>query len=387
MTSNERQFGFACRTKLAGRARYRGRHVEHDRPRLDTRLQPAQEVDDDGDGQSRLDRVRRANARGGSLLLVTLIVLDSVTGGAASAVAQGDAEPIRLAYHATEGCPDEAGFVTRVRARTARARLAWAGESARTFTVVVEAGPTPSGHVTVEGGDRTEGTRRVQADSCSDVADALALVVALAIDPRSSAPQAPPPPPAPTSSSPQATEQRSGGGSLSAGADFVVATGVAPNLPVAGSPYLGWRATGETLFEPSLRLALLRAGSGMFAVATATGKAAFTWTVGRVDVCPIVWPRGVVRVIECARFEAGALDTMGTWDVAMTKTTTRPWLAAGPVARAEWSFLRWAFIDAEVGILVRLLEDRFYFKPDNTTVYQVPPIGVTGGAGVGVHFF
>src|SRR5258708_15601464 len=177
----------------------------------------------------RLDRVKRANGHGipggARYLLVTLIALDSVTGAAARAVAQESAEPIRLVYRASEGCPDEASFVARVRARTARARLAWAGESSRTFTVVVEAGPPPSGRVTVDNADQAEGTRRVQADTCSDVADALALVVALATDPRGYAAPAPAPPSsARVASPPPAMPAEPENRAFSAGPHLVVVT-------------------------------------------------------------------------------------------------------------------------------------------------------------------
>jgi hypothetical protein len=90
-------------------------------------------------------------------------------------------------------------------------------------------------------------------------------------------------------------------------------------------------------------------------------------------------------VTECARVEAGTLEVGGK-DVPSPRKALTPWLAAGPLARAQWSFLSWAFVDAEVGLLVRVTQDRFYFKSTNTTAYQVPLTGVTAGAGVGVHF-
>jgi hypothetical protein len=39
-------------------------------------------------------------------------------------------EPVRLLYQAASGCPDEASFVARIRARSPRARVAWHGEAA-----------------------------------------------------------------------------------------------------------------------------------------------------------------------------------------------------------------------------------------------------------------
>lgn len=350
-----------------------------------------------------------------------MIVFASAIGPAAPAVAQEEAEPIRLVYRASEACPDEGSFVARIRARTARARLAWAGEAARTFTVVTEAGPPPSGHVIVTGGDRPEGTRWVQGDTCSDVVDALALVVALAIDPRASSPaearpltaasmpasSAPPslalpdsPPDVPSASpAPRApvrtsraddtapegsvSEPTLKSGAFSAGADFAVATGVAPNALLGAAPYVGWRAKSARVLDPSIRLAFMRAGSGNVVVPSG-GSATFTWTVGRIDACPVAWPRGVLRTTACVRVEAGALEAAGA-DIVAARTRLRPWVAAGPVARAEWSFVWAVFLDAEIGALFRVTDDRFVFLP-STLVYEVPLVGVSVGLGLGAHF-
>lgn len=315
-----------------------------------------------------------------------MIVLTYSASAVADTAGEEGVEPIRLAYYASDGCPDEAGFVARIRTRTTRARIAWAGEVARTFTIAIDQGPPPSGRVSVQTSGRDDGTRRVQADTCSDVADALALVVALAIDPRATmpspvatAPAAKPATPPVVSTGLPARES----GAFFVGLDGAIATGVTPRLLLGASPFVGWRARTGTLFEPSVRLAFMRVGAG--GVDVPNGRVEFTWTIGRVDVCPIVGPGGSVRVAACARFEAGALEAMRA-DVSSARTPLRPWVAAGLVARGEWSLFQWAFIDAEVGGVIRVTQDRFYFMMPGTPVYEVPPVGVTAGAGVGVHF-
>ena len=67
------------------------------------------------------------------------------------------------------------------------------------------------------------------------------------------------------------------------------------------------------------------------------------------------------------------------------RTRLRPWVAAGPVARAEWSFVWAVFLDAEIGALFRVTDDRFVFLP-STLVYEVPLVGVSVGLGLGAHF-
>ncbi|HLK35581.1 MAG TPA: hypothetical protein VKU41_02435, partial [Polyangiaceae bacterium] len=125
---------------------------------------------------------------------------------AASAAAQDDEETIQLGYQASSGCPDQAAFVARVRARTARAALVAPGTGpgdVRAFDVEVAAGDPARGRLTLRGPHHAEGTRRVQAATCDEVVDALALVVALAIDPR--APVIPATPPTTTAPGPDSS--------------------------------------------------------------------------------------------------------------------------------------------------------------------------------------
>ena len=321
-------------------------------------------------------------------------------GATARATPDGEEEPVRLTYRAPDGCPDEADFVARLRARTSRARMAWPGEPARTFDVAIDAGPPPSGSVAVLEPDFPMGTRRVQADTCADVADALALVIALSVDPHASLapvtpvatlPAAPPSssatpepassalPPAGKESPPPSSPPRA---ELFAGVDLAVTSGVAPSALVSGSPYIGWRANAAGAFDPSLRLAFVSATSD--AQVLSAGSADFAWTAGRFDVCPVAWGGRLLRLTACARLEAGALRVAAR-DVPLPETRVRPWLATGPLARAEWVFLQPVFLEAEIGLLLRPTNDRFYFQPD-TTVYRVPLFATSGAIGVGAHF-
>jgi hypothetical protein len=346
-------------------------------------------------------------------------------------LAQDRAEPIRLDYRASSGCPDEAGFLARIRARTVQARAALPGEPARTFIVTLETGASPWGQVGVVGADGPQHPRRVEAGTCGEVADALALVVALAVDPRSlpgsaeaaggdqpqtTATAAPTPaatataePPVPPVPPPQQAALRptrpaeaeprppvtpverpsptvsSGVGALSIGADVSMSTGASPNVLASVSPFVGLRTRTRSVFEPSARLAFFRAGTPPLAAAGA--DAAFTWTVGRVDLCPFDLGRSAIQVATCVRAEAGELDVAAS-HITPALTKRRVWFAAGPLVRAEWSFYRWGFLDLELGALFRVTNDRFYFVPDSpsSTVYQVPLVGVSAGTGLGVRF-
>jgi hypothetical protein len=103
--------------------------------------------------------------------------------GVRAGAAPEDPEPIRLLYRAAVGCPSEAEFIARVRARTQRAQFVAQGASVRTFSVEIALGTLPTGSVTIVDGDREPLRRTIHAATCAEVADALGLMVALAVDP------------------------------------------------------------------------------------------------------------------------------------------------------------------------------------------------------------
>jgi hypothetical protein len=355
------------------------------------------------------------------------------------AEAEDRSEPIRLEYRADAGCPTEAEFVARVRARTASARFVGPGEAARTFVVDVRVGPQASGRVTVTDGAQTELTRRLNANTCREVADGLGLMVALAIDPLAqpalalsspldSAPVQSAPPsstetinapdtggspvietsaaPSSASANAESTPAPRPGSTLSSitsstprnphfatrvpgtvflGADLGVTTGVTPRDLVAGSAIVGWRPPSGSAMHPILRAAFLRTETG--ALRVPWGAAAFTWTVGRVDACALLSPGSRVQGGACARIEAGILDATGS-GVTIGQTAHSPWIAAGPVGHIEWVFLGSLFLELAGGPTVRAFPTQFVFRqgPTSLTAFTVPMVGLDAEIGLAVHF-
>jgi hypothetical protein len=356
----------------------------------------------------------RACARVRSFLAA--LVFACTVASAASAQEEG---AIQFNYRSSDGCPDRTTFIARVRARTTRAEFTNPGTGARegsVFDVEVDAGPPAYGRVTVGDPHRPDGTRRVQADTCDEVVDALALVVALAIDPSPpSAPLAPvdggppapeaavslpvaPPVPSPPvearatptargateeSRPPSAPARHTPPVGLSAGLDAAADVGVAPATLVGLSVYAGWQSTSTTLVSPAFRLAFDRAQSGT--LSAPGGTAAFTWTVGRLDACPFARGSHGLRVRACARVESGALEVAGG-DIVAAQTKTRFWLATGALARGQWTFFEPLFLNVEAGANVRATSDRFFYLP-NTTVYRVSWVGASAAAGLGAYFW
>jgi hypothetical protein len=352
-----------------------------------------------------------------------LFVTAALIAEAGASIADEEAEPIHLEYSAPPGCPDRAAFEAHVRALTAKARFEIARPGVRTFDVRIEAGAPLRGTMLVVRGSVVEGRRVVQADRCSDVDDALTLMVALAIDPQASltpvsagsaappasipsapsvagsasAPPVPqpvpptPPPPPPTRQSAAVPQEDARSGALpqrqpetlSIGVDLAVASGVAPGMLVGASPSVEWRSGARSLLAPALRLGFVRTSSGTFDAGG--GAASFTWTVGRLDGCGLDWsPAASLHLFGCARVEAGVLDAVASGIVG-AHGSTRGWFAAGPLMRVEWAFLPPLYLDADVAPMFRVTADRFYFLPDNT-VYEVPYAGLDASVGLGVHF-
>lgn len=197
-------------------------------------------------------------------------------------------------------------------------------------------------------------------------------------------PPPPPPPPSDEETARTALASRRPPPHYFVGVDLALATDVTPHLLFAGAPYVGYRTTRPILFGLglSIRASFLRAGTGTI---PATGGAAdYLWTVGRLDGCAMLWPARPLRIGGCLRAEAGVLDVQGE-QIIPAQTQHSAWVAGGLLARVDWSLFGPVFLDASGGPSLRITAHPFVFLPD-TLVYEVPVVGFSAEAGVGVHF-
>jgi hypothetical protein len=133
--------------------------------------------------------------------------------------------------------------------------------------------------------------------------------------------------------------------------------------------------------SPLFRVALEHAAVGAF---EPDAPARFTWTVADVDLCLQLVRSGAASVSPCLRLEAGALDVASTAPRA-PRSSTRPWAATGALVHGELFLLRGLFLVVDAGATARWTRDRFFLEPD-TTLFDVPLIGLSGGAGLGASF-
>jgi hypothetical protein len=233
-----------------------------------------------------------------------------------------------------------------------------------------------------------ESVREVSAADCAEVVSALALVVALVIDPNASTDPLPPEQPAeqrlePPSAAPrQAPETPHFRWGLEA--SLGVTGGIAPDL----APLVGLAATVSRepggIWAPLLSFGVIAAQS--FEVAAADGTAVFGRLAARLAFCPIRAPAvGSIALRPCAFVEAGALRGEG-FDTPDAASATVLWLAGGAALRFEVSVAELFVLGAEAGATLPAFHDRFFFDPRRAWEYQVPAVGGWAALFGGVRF-
>lgn len=269
------------------------------------------------------------------------------------------APDIALDYDAPAGCPDRAAYLARL---AVHGRGALADAPDRRFLVHIDARDGQfAGTVTVRADGETR--RDLAAADCAALVDALALVTALALDPRADAP-APPPPPTRSSRA------------------FALGAAVAGALGVGPDPVPSIAGFGEVALRDRVRLRL-GVRWGRRATTVADARATFSSARVHLDACPRVLAvaRGALDLGACAGLQLGVLAARGA-QIADATSAVRPWLAPAGLARARWRAGRW-FAELEVAVAVPLVRDRFYFAPD-VTVHRAPAVVGEAALGAGV---
>jgi hypothetical protein len=308
-------------------------------------------------------------------------------------------EAIRIEFEAPAQCSDENAFVSQLRARTQRAHIVTAGEQERrAFHLTITAsGDAYDGRLLIRSGDR-QASREVTGATCDEVLNALALVAALAIDPHAStadiapasapgpAPEpAPPPtpPPTPVASepkppAPEKTSREEGTWRVAVGATGGARAGSLPSLSPDGAVFAAL-SKDRGAFAPEIRLAYVQALSQT--LAPGAGTVAFDFGTARLEACPVRVRWKDVSVIPCATLEVGSTSASAA-GVENPESTHRGWYAGGAVARVEWEVTKRVVLEASADVLVPFRHDRFYFGPDNLTVYETPSLGAAASLGV-----
>lgn len=275
-------------------------------------------------------------------------------------VARADQEVVELRYQAPAGCPARAAFEAEILGRTPNVRLG--APAHRRFAVTIEA--TADGFRGALVVDQVA-DKELAAERCDDLASALALVTALAIDPSA---VVAPRPPGLTALLPA--------WSFELGVDAIVSGGVGPEA-LFGAMLEG-RASVRRFYAVELAAIL-----GRDTTAEADAQARFTWLAGLVGGCRS-WQSGSVVADACGHLELGAVRANGQM-IINHRDLTRLWLAAGVHGSARYPADTRVFGQLQIGASAPVLRDRYIFAP-NVAIHETPSLTGWLVVGVGVRF-
>lgn len=314
-------------------------------------------------------------------------------------------EHIDIEYSAAGQCPTAQEFITQVLERTDSAELAAAGERVRTFVVEISRkGSEVRGSLVIREPDGTSSqARSLSGSHCSEVAMALALATALAIDPYASfaprrderrasvegdqdeAPPLVPPVPSDDAASFEPTEPWESY-PHEAAVDAMIGPAVQVGFgarPALGGVLLLEGRSGQSPFA-STGVELLFATVPTVRVAGAA--AGFDLAFARPHACLFPVPaRTRVRLLSCLGAEVGALRARGS-DLPQPLEKTRLWAAASLGPRLLWDFQRQWSADVEATVAVPFVRYRFHFDNPETDIHEVDSVVFSASVRVGARF-
>ncbi|WAS91014.1 hypothetical protein [Nannocystis punicea] len=284
---------------------------------------------------------------------------------------------LELRWPEVAGCPAAAEVVA------AAERLAAVGDRrpvvAEAAIAVVDTGY--SLELSVRAGDEVE-QRRVQHASCGPLADATAVIVAVASEPDGSATSRPArddeiPPglrrtPAPAVRAPPAV-----GG-------FVAAVGALgpPRRPAPGLQ------AGLAVVWPGARLEFRFHHTFASPLRVAEAPAAgleLQLSAAAIRGCPR-WSWAAWSLHLCGGLELGALTARGFGFTTRNVRSTGLWAAGVVGTGAQWR-RRWFALGADVEAVLAFTQRGYAVADGAALLYRVPPVGLRFGASVAVFFF
>lgn len=301
--------------------------------------------------------------------------------------AEGDSA-FRLEYDPPPGCPDGGWLRTAVEGRLSRARLAETSELARTFRVTVsEREGRSTAKLAFKDADGQAATREVDAGSCEQALEAIAVVSAIAMDARAEREQtaaaaSPVTTVEPSRPSQEATlasptptaprrERRSPRHRF--GVEGGVEHGYAPTL----APFAAL-LTDLDVRVLSFRGALAYSDSGP--VEADSGSARYRKLTVREEVCPAAWaPKPALGLRPCALVEGGIVRAEGLESARIVepRSTTVPWLSAGAVGRVELTPHPGLRFELAAGLRLPAFRHEFVLENPDASVHRVPAVTYT----------
>jgi hypothetical protein len=288
---------------------------------------------------------------------------------------------ISLTYKAAAGCPDETEF----RASASSHGPSEALRSPIHLDVSIEQ-RDPGFVGTLRALDRlgNQSSRRIDGQTCSDVAHALAFLTRLVVElgglvepkaPAEAAPSQPVPSPqvAPVRVTPRSTET---------------------SFPLLVGLRGGFGPHPALSLELGIERGLLRGPlslSGRFSLfggesvlSGADGSASLQFGGARLDVCPWRLGTGALVLRFCAGADIGGVRAEGRIAVN-PRSVTELWSSGEATLRLQWLATKAFFIELDGGPEITFVRPRYYFEP-HSVLYDVPWLTARGAGGAGVLF-
>jgi len=338
----------------------------------------------------------RHAALGAAFVTMALVLASrtSAAQGKTSSAPVADSEAVSLLYEDSPppDCPNELEFQAEVGKLTSKARFTTQRRARRVRIELATSGHDVVGRL-ISGDGKNQSSREVRGKDCHEVSSALAIAVALTIDPDAllgepepakpepsapAKPEPPPPPPRPpvepTPREPRARPQAT-----------KVSWGVGAGLELenAWGPHMspGMHAFGVLGVGERVRVAL---GVTRFLTREVDDVSFGAW-LAESSLSVNIALLGALRPFAAVGYELGAVDASGTGLPAQVQAQ-RPWQAAsvGLGLRFETQSF---FVQLGGSLLVPLSRQRYLISDplgEVRTLYEIPSMGLKQESSLGV---
>ena len=360
-------------------------------------------------------------ARPASLLLAATVHASRL--GIAAAEPSVPIASAKLEVEAEPGCTTRADLSTRVRARSPRVGFVDDGSG---LSIRVRISPAPSSRIAAEVALANRGMksslRHVLARTCTEAADAVALIIAVTLDPTSADQRSNPGATSESATTSQQTTpstRRETTAAVAASRTSVPKPGSNnPNAASAAGSELDAKAASRSRPTFGAQLAAeafvgvapgVMPGVALFAMAGVDrpspwspafvlgvrhafrsnvpepgGNASFTLDAATLDICPIRFRLSVLEVRPCGSALFGRMSASGTDTLNPASESARPFGVIGGAALAT-ADLAWLLeISARLAMGANLVRDSFEFDP--ATFHTVPAVSAAGSIGIGLRW-
>jgi hypothetical protein len=300
---------------------------------------------------------------------------------------------VRFELEAPPECPTEAEFIQNVRKKTVFDLETPEERASRTFSVALSRRPDDAaqsfrGELRVVTPRGPASTRVISGVNCAEVAEAIAVIIAIELGPEHRAEDEPAPPepvrpPPPIEPLPAATGAR---WRWTVTAAFGVTSAVADALSPEARLMLALRNDSSELWSPEVRAGFVYVGGRT--IENDAGSLQLTLLALAVEACPLrIRLSESLALVTCARsMLARRFASGGPPSNPSAESSTGWWADIAGVGRAELALSSATWVELMAEGFAPLVRDRFYTFSPGLTVFEPPSAGARAAFGMGLHF-